>query len=288
VASAKKGGRRPRATGRAGGRDAGGNRELSESALRREHDVVSQLVETSPVGITVVDRDGRVSFANARAQQILGLTKDQISQRRYNAPDWRITHYDGSPVPDSELPFRRVMNTGQPVSGVRHVIERPDGQRVLLSIDGAPLCDEAGHVLGVVAVIEDITQREQSEAALRASERLLQQSQAVARLGSYVLEVPTGRWRSSKVLDEIFGIDATYPHDVDAWTAILHPDVKSEMVRYFQDEVLGRKQRFDREYRIVRPCDGRERWVHGLGDLECDASGRVVCMLGTIQDITDR
>jgi two-component system cell cycle sensor histidine kinase/response regulator CckA len=135
---------------------------------------------------------------------------------------------------------------------------------------------------------EGLETRGPSEAELTASERLLQQSQAVARLGSYVLDVPTGRWRSSKVLDEIFGIDATYPHDVDAWTAILHPAEQSEMVRYFQNEVLGRKQRFNREYRIVRPCDGVERWVHGLGDLECDAAGRVVRMLGTIQDITDR
>jgi PAS domain S-box-containing protein len=126
------------------------------------------------------------------------------------------------------------------------------------------------------------------EAELRESERLLRQSQAVARLGSYVLDVPTGQWRGSAVLDEIFGIDETHPRDVAGWVAIIHPDMRSEMLRYFQDEVLGTKQRFDREYRIVRPCDGRERWVHGLGDLQLDKSGRVIRMVGTIQDVTDR
>jgi len=127
-----------------------------------------------------------------------------------------------------------------------------------------------------------------TEAELRESEQLLQQSQTVARLGSYVLDVLTGQWRSSRVLDDIFGIDGTHPHDVAGWVAIVHPDARSEMRRYFEHEVLGKKQRFDREYRIVRPCDGRERWVQGLGDLECDAAGRVLRMVGTIQDITDR
>ncbi len=127
-----------------------------------------------------------------------------------------------------------------------------------------------------------------TEVELTENERLLQQSQAVARLGSYVLDVQTGRWRSSVVLDEIFGIDGTHPHDVAGWVAVIHPDARSEMQQYFEHEVLGKQQRFDREYRVVRPDDGRERWVHGLGDLECDAAGRVLRMLGTIQDITDR
>jgi len=36
-------------------------------ALRREHDMLERLTETSPVGISVVDRDGRITFVNARA-----------------------------------------------------------------------------------------------------------------------------------------------------------------------------------------------------------------------------
>src|SRR4029079_15378988 len=40
-------------------------------------------------------------------------------------------------------------------------------------------------------------------------------------------------------------------------------------------------------YRIVRRNDGEERWVHGKGELELDAGGAPVTMIGTIQDITE-
>ena len=60
------------------------------------------------------------------------------------------------------------------------------------------------------------------------------------------------------------------------------------MVDYYQTEVLGRGQMFNKEYRIRRQHDQAIRWVSGLGKLEIDAQGRPVKMLGTIQDVTDR
>src|SRR4029079_14739544 len=51
--------------------------------------------------------------------------------------------------------------------------------------------------------------------------------------------------------------------------------------------VLGQGKPFDMRYRIVRRNDSEERWVHGRGELELDASGTPVLMIGTIQDITE-
>jgi PAS domain S-box-containing protein len=62
------------------------------------------------------------------------------------------------------------METGEAVYDVRHAVERPDGQRILLSISGAPLFDAAGQVERVVFTFEDVTQRVQAEQALRRSE----------------------------------------------------------------------------------------------------------------------
>jgi PAS domain S-box-containing protein len=138
--------------------------------LRRERDLIARIMETSPAGITVVDRQGQIIFANARAVKVLGLTKDEITQRSYDAPEWHITDLDGNPFPDSELPFRQVMSTGCPVFDVRHAIEWPDGRRVLLSINAAPLIDETGELDGMVATVEDITElRQVQEAMLRTS-----------------------------------------------------------------------------------------------------------------------
>ena len=60
------------------------------------------------------------------------------------------------------------------------------------------------------------------------------------------------------------------------------------MAAYFAEDVLGRGELFDHEYRIVRPSDHAGRWVHGRGRIELDNAGKAVLMRGTIQDITEK
>ena len=147
-------------------------RKRVETALQRERDLVARIADTSPVGITVLDREGRITFANGQAARTLGITPEELKQRRFNTPDWRITQYDGSPFPDDELPFRRVMTTGQPVFNVGHAIESSDGRRVLLSINGAPLFDEHGAIEGVVAAVTDVTERVHLEEQFRQAQKM--------------------------------------------------------------------------------------------------------------------
>jgi PAS domain S-box-containing protein len=142
-------------------------REQAEAALRRERDLVARIMDTSPAGITVVNREGQVIFADPRAEQVLGLVRDQLMGRLYNDPEWRIVDYQGLTLPDEALPFQRVMYTGKPVYDIRHAIERPDGRRVLLAINAAPLLDEAGQVDGMVAAINDVTSQIQAEEELK-------------------------------------------------------------------------------------------------------------------------
>jgi len=164
-------------------------RKQTEEALRRERDLVSQIMETSTAGIVALDRAGEITFANASAEEVLGLSKDVATGRLYNAPSWRITDYDGEPFPETELPFARVMATRQAVRDVRHAIERPDGQRVLLLVNAAPTFDKDGEIDGVVTAIEDVTGvvRAEEERALLQTELLqAQKMEAVGRLAGGV------------------------------------------------------------------------------------------------------
>ncbi len=161
----------------------------AEQALARERALLRMVMETSPVGIVVLDCRGEILFANAFAEQLLGLEKSQLSGRTYSAPEWEISSVEGGHFPEEELPFRRVLASGEPVFDVRHAISRPDGTRVSLSINAAPLREEGGEVTGVVAAMEDITQqlanqeeREQVQAQLRQAQKL----EAVGRLAGGV------------------------------------------------------------------------------------------------------
>ena len=131
-------------------------------------------------------------------------------------------------------------------------------------------------------------ERKQAEAALRESEIFLRESQSIANLGNFVTDLSLGLWRSSEVLDKVFGIDSTYERSVEGWLALVHPEDRQILEDYLKNEVLGLGRTFDKEYRIVRQNDQAERWVHGMGKLEFDAQGTPSKMLGTIQDITER
>jgi PAS domain S-box-containing protein len=148
-------------------------RKKTEEALRRERTLLSQITETSPVGITMVSRNGDVTFANKQAENILKLKRDEIATRTYNAPEWHITDFNGGPIPDEELPFRQVLSTGKTVYNVQHAIEWPDGKRRYFSINGAPIINDAGNIDSVVLTIDDITERKHAEDTVHENESRL-------------------------------------------------------------------------------------------------------------------
>jgi PAS domain S-box-containing protein len=138
-------------------------RKQAEEALRYERDLIERIMETSPAGITRVDANGRVVYANKRAEKILGMQLSPAAERAYNDPEWKITDFNGEPFPEEKLPFFIVKQTCQPVYNVQHAIEWPDGRRVLLSINATPLIDTSGAFDGMVAAIDDITERFKAE-----------------------------------------------------------------------------------------------------------------------------
>ena len=139
----------------------------------------------------------------------------------------------------------------------------------------------------ILAVVRNVNERKQADEALRESEGLLSEAQVIANMGSYVLDFTSGIWKSSAALNKIFGIDDTYIRSVEGWSDLIHPDHRQQMTDYFANEVIGRRIRFDREYKIIRKNDGAVRWVHGLGELEVDPQNNLLKMHGVIQDITE-
>jgi PAS domain S-box-containing protein len=122
----------------------------------------------------------------------------------------------------------------------------------------------------------------------RSAFAALDEIETVARIGSYLTDLAADRWVSSKSLDAIFGIDAAFERSVESWLSLVHPAEREAMAAYLTDEVLGRIRPFDRQYRIIRPDTGEERWVYGRGTLDIDEHGSPVRMFGTIADITEQ
>ena len=171
-------------------------------------------------------------------------------------------------------------------------MKHKDGHWVDILSQAKAIFNEDGKAIRIVGTHTDISERKKAEEALRESSRLLVESQAVAHIGAYVIELTAtefeaNTWKATPEIYKIFGIDETYPHTIAGWAGFIHPDSREELSSY-HFQVVAERKRFDHEYKIIRINDGVERWVHGTGELEYDNQHNPIRMLGTIQDITER
>jgi PAS domain S-box-containing protein len=246
-------------------------RELEESDLkwRTTFDGIKD-------SVLVLDSEGIIIQVNKSATQLLGKTEKEM-----------LGHYCYEIVQTSkdfkeDCPFVRMKKSRK-----RETMVLPMGEKwVDITVD--PIIDETGALNGAVHFISDITERKLDEESLIKDQRLLSESQSIARLGSFVWDISSGFWKSSDILDEIFGISENYARTFEGWVNIVHPDWRSVMIDYVTNDILGKFQKFDKEYQIIRQTDGQPRWVHGISELEFDNNKKPKILIGTIIDITSR
>ena len=257
-------------------RDAQRAMRLGEQSQR----LIAELLDSSPDAIFAKDAGGRYTLVNREVGRVAGRAPADIIGR----DDTAIF-----PLEQAELIARNdraVMESDSVLRAVER-LSTADGEVVYLVTKG-PLHDAEGRVTGMFGISRDITEREAAKDEAAQALDLLRESQDIAGIGSYVLDIGRDVWESSDALDRLFGIDSSHPHTLAGWAALVAPEDRDSMDRYFRQEVLDRRRMFDREYRIIRPSDGARRWVHGRGRLDLDASGAPTRMHGTIQDITER
>ena len=220
-------------------------------------------------GAIVAANDAAASFYALRREDLIGRLTGEMST-----------------LGPEQSALDRQMALNNKSSVFKYRTRLASGEERAVEVYASPLNWDGRQVL--FCIVHDITERLRTEEALRESLESLKEAQTVGALGSYVLDVSSGVWTSSELLNELFGIDENYPLTVEGWTALIHPGDREMMANYFAGEVVGERKAFDKEYRIIRQTDRSERWMHGRGKLEFDSLGQPVKMRGVIRDITER
>ncbi len=141
---------------------------LSEAKLQVEREFLASVLAKAPVGISIVDRDGRVTTINERGAELIGhgpRARGQGEEAAYGA-----IHPDGRPYAPMEYPSRRAAR-GERIDAERLVYLRggPGGhERIVLEVDAVPIRGPDGEAAGAVTVFDDAGARERTEEALRA------------------------------------------------------------------------------------------------------------------------
>ena len=137
------------------------NRKLTEgeAILKNSEGRLQSILETMAEGVCVVDQDGKVSYANPMAQQILNLSEAQIKERMYNDSKWINLRLDGSPLPIEEHPMHMMLRTGKPVLNFEIALQPPGRDIFYISVNAAPLFDHHGNLIGGIGTFTDVTSR---------------------------------------------------------------------------------------------------------------------------------
>ncbi|MCG8701741.1 MAG: PAS domain S-box protein [Bacteroidales bacterium] len=158
-----------------------------------------------------------------------------------------------------------------------------------------PLFNDKNEVFGVLGAYTDITEQKVSEYELikekeRAedNEFFLKESQRIGNIGSYKLDMATGVFQLDEILEKMFGVESLPVKNLEAWFALIHPEDQEMLFNYFNNEVIAKKQIFDKEYRILTYDKKVLKWIYSIGNIYMDEAGNVVHMQGTVQDITER
>ena len=133
--------------------------QISEERYRS---VVAAMSE----GVVLHGADGSIQACNVSAEQILGLTREQLLGTSSIDPRWQTIHEDLSPFPGQEHPAMVTLHTGQPCHQVVMGVYKPDGTLTWISINSQPLL-RPGEKLpsAVVATFTDITGQRRVEQA---------------------------------------------------------------------------------------------------------------------------
>ncbi|MFP4087314.1 MAG: transporter substrate-binding domain-containing protein [Desulfobacteraceae bacterium] len=248
-------------------------RELKESA-----EFQRAMIACSPVALYSIDLQGNVQAWNTSAERIFGWTAEEVM---------------GKPLPivpeEKQEEFaalrKRVTRTGG-FSGMEVVRQRKDGTCFDASLSAGPIYNEQGEIIGIMASLEDITERKQAEEALRAAEsryrihfenvtdviysldhdlKLMEISPSVERLLGYKPEELIG-----KPLQEL-NVLAQESLEQAAYDA----------VRVLQGERITAV-----EYQFISR-DGTKKWGEVSGS-PLMREGRVVAIVSVARDITSR
>ena len=253
---------------------------LAQNALDISREKYFDLYNFAPVGYITLNKKGIIIETNYTASNLLGVVKSEMINKAF-------TKFIFKEDQDIYYLFRKRLIETKANQQFDLRINRSGNSYFWAHLDTILPVKENDTIFNLIT-LDDISKQKEYEESLQENKRFLNETQIIAKLGTYSLDIISDKWTSSDVLDKIFGIDSDFDKSTKGWVSIIHPEWQEKMYDYFIREVLGRKTGFDKEYKIIRQNDKAERWVHGIGELKFNGKKQPISMVGAIRDITEQ
>jgi PAS domain S-box-containing protein len=260
------------------------DRKIADDRLVKEKERLAEIINATNVGTYEWNIQTGENIFNERWAEMIGYSLEEISPTTHDT--WaNFVHPDDLKISEAQLQkhFKGELDYYSCEARMQHkngnwiwVLDR--GKVTEWAGNGKPLIMYGTH--------QDITDRKLSEEKLIMQQKLLEESQEIAHLGSYVYDIKTGETIWTKETYQIFGLpDDLPPPTGDAYRKLIHPeDLEDENEMFMECIRIGKKM--DTTHRIFTN-DGELRYIRTIGNPEFDPSGKITGIRGCLQDVTD-
>ena len=180
--------------------------EAARVVAESEQTKLRILLDQLPVGVWVVDPEGRVVGLNREAERLQGFPESRavgVINIRRDHPGYRCSRPDGTAYAADDLPLSRALR-GQ--TAAQEEILWPDGDRErIVAVSAAPLAAVGGQVAGAVAVVQDITRRRLAERRLARQLDLTRAIAANMAEGLYAVDAEGRLTFLNQTAERMFG-----------------------------------------------------------------------------------
>lgn len=253
----------------------------SQVELRNSEREWREVFEHNPVMYFMVDADGTVLNVNSFGAAQLGYT---------------VAELVGSSVLnvflDEDRSFvRNCVAVCLETVGQSHTWEirkiRKDGS-LLWVRENAKAMRRADDRLIVLVACEDVTERKQTEHALRQSEAYLEEAQHLSHTGSWSWDLRRRdfAYRSAEVY-RLFGFDPEQGASAEQLQSRIPAEDLQALEEVERQALRARPGQFEFDFRILLP-DGATRRIHSVAHPVLDTDGKVSEILGTHMDVTEQ
>ena len=248
-------------------------------ALLRQQTEQRVIFDLTPAMICVKDTKNGILRVNQRLAEYAGKSVEEIEGKSY----LEIFPHEAAKFYESDL---EVIHSGAPILGVVEMVHGPEGQEYWVQTDKVPLCDKEGTVVGIVVMVQDITERRKSLGALEDATNRLQLATEVTGTGVWDWDLRTDRIVWDKQMFALYGLerrDVNY----DTWAAAVLPEDLAEQAAILK-ETVRRGGRSERQFRIRRLSDGAVRTIYSSEMAVKDDAGVPLRVVGVNRDITEQ
>ena len=251
------------------------DRKRAEDALRRSQQLLQDMADNTIAVIYVKEASGRYILVNRRFEEIFGLKAEQIigfTDHDIFSPDFA----DVFRANDVEVLERNATVEYEEIAP--HI----DGPHTYISIK-FPLRDQAGIPYALCGISTDISERKQTENALRSHERQLRLALTSKQIGVWNWDIETDCMFWSPQVDEFLGMPPVPGHKTHrGLLALVHPDDREVMARAATQILDPFRTDITFEHRVKR-SDGMMVSCIWTGHVVRDHEGKAVHVLGTVR-----